>query len=535
MSVLKLSAVCSRIFAQLRILSLVPDVAPRDYPFVPGDVAQFQRVSADLAAAAIDDPTWKDMLIEEYAAQLSVETSIFGRQILHRRLRAGLGDADSDALGERLSVLMADPNQLDEMHQACCSLRNAEREIAGLLFEEERPAAPRWVGRTWQLPLALLGSIVAASWSPLAWLLTGLVLYLLISTQMRYSDRLEVWAGKMNSLQMLLRTSSLLGTRKHVLLAHVAAKRAQVGKLNRSLTRSPMLAAMPGARGYSDWFMLGNVKHYFDSIAIVFENREFLRQCYLDVANIEADFALARHLLQTSVWCRAARRSDPGLMLEQAVHPLLVDAAPLSMELQGLGAFISGQNGIGKSTLLRTVGLNLLAARAFGFCYAQRASLPTLPVYASMQSEDSLLGGESLYMAELRRAQELLAAANGPHPGIYIFDEIFRGTNHLESVSAAASVLDLLAEKGLVIVSSHNLMLGALLAHRLTPLCVTAPGGDKRRLLLVPGVLEATNGIALLAAHGFDAAISAKAGRVFEWLGAYLAHPADCREVLRPA
>lgn len=104
------------------------------------------------------------------------------------------------------------------------------------------------------------------------------------------------------------------------------------------------------------------------------------------------------------------------------------------MRRPGKGAFISEQNGIGKSTLLRTVGLNLLVARAFGFCYARKATVSMLPVYASMQNEDSLLGGESLYIAELQRARELLAAAAGPHRGILIIDEFFRGTNHMESV-----------------------------------------------------------------------------------------------------
>ncbi|MEJ7807369.1 MAG: DNA mismatch repair protein MutS, partial [Telluria sp.] len=173
---------------------------------------------------------------------------------------------------------------------------------------------------------------------------------------------------------------------------------------------------------------------------------------------------------------------------------------------------------------------NLIAARAFGFCYAKSAAVPFTPVYASMQSEDSLFGGESLYMAELRRAKELLAAADGPHPGVCIIDEIFRGTNHLESVSAAASVLDVLAAKGVVLVSSHNLVLAPLLAHRFDPMCVVRNGAGV--LTLGPGVLAHANGIALLSERGLGSTVEAKAGRVFDWLSAHLAQPADCSRVL---
>jgi DNA mismatch repair ATPase MutS len=167
--------------------------------------------------------------------------------------------------------------------------------------------------------------------------------------------------------------------------------------------------------------------------------------------------------------------------------------------------------------------LDLLAARAFGFCYAAKASVPMLPVSSSMQSEDSLLGGESLYVAELQRAKELLAAASGPHGGTYIIDEIFRGTNHLESGSAAAAVVDVLAADNMVIVSSHNLVLATLLEHRLQQFCV---GFDEHgALTLSPGLLAHTNGIALLAQRGFGAGIEARAAKVFDWLSAYLAQP----------
>jgi DNA mismatch repair ATPase MutS len=114
------------------------------------------------------------------------------------------------------------------------------------------------------------------------------------------------------------------------------------------------------------------------------------------------------------------------------------------------------------------LGLNLAAARGFGFCYANKASLPALPVVASMQNEDSLLGGQSLYIAELARARELLAAA-GRRPVVCLVDEVFRGTNHEEAVSSAAAVVDELAGKALVVVSSHNLVLGSQLAEQLAP------------------------------------------------------------------
>jgi DNA mismatch repair ATPase MutS len=215
--------------------------------------------------------------------------------------------------------------------------------------------------------------------------------------------------------------------------------------------------------------------------------------------------------------------------MEGAVHPLVAQAQPLSLAVQGRGVFISGQNGIGKSTLLRTVGLNLVTARAFGFCYARAATAPLLPVYASMQNEDSLAEGKSLYISELQRARELLALA-GRGRAVFLIDEIFRGTNHVESVAAAAAVLDELAQHGVVIVSSHNVVLAPLLAPVLSSLCVELDAAGS--LHVRPGVLVRTNGLALLSQHGFGPAIEAKAGKVHAWLSQHLAHPGECAELL---
>ncbi len=433
----------------------------------------------------------------------------------------------------RVRALLADPQRLQQWQHACTCLRRVDQEVASLLFDGICPAVPWWHGKTWPLPLLLLGAIAAVIVSPLAWLATFGIAYVLMSTQMRYHDRVEAWQRALDALQMLLRANSLLGGRAQEgdsALDSFGATMRQGGRINRALSRSPMATLVPGARSYSDWFMLDNVNHYFKTAKLVDEQRAFLRDCFERVAMLEADIALARHLQSATPVCWAERRADRGVDLEGMLHPLLPQARPLTLKVETGGAFISGQNGIGKSTLLRTVGINLVTARAFGFCYAARACVPVLLVCSSMQSEDAMLGGESLYMAELRRATELLALAEGPHPGFFIIDEIFRGTNHLESVSAAAAILDLLASRGTVIVSSHNLVLAPLLAHRLAPLCVGSDADGV--LMLAPGVLAHTNGIALLSAHGFGAQVAANAGKVADWLSAYLAHPADCSGVL---
>jgi hypothetical protein len=526
---LKLFGAVRHGLAQLLALLSPRDDKPPTFNFSRDEIAELYRVSGE-SAVALDDQTWSDLLLDRYADALSGEVSLFGRQVLYRRLRNGTDATACEALRERVRLLTADPAALDRLHRTLRSLRHADTDVASLLFEQAKPQPPRWAGRTWLLPLALVASLAAVVLSPLAWLGVGVVLYLLIAIQMRYHTQIQLWERQAHSLQMLLRVHSLLGASEGAFGAGFKDGCEEASRINRRLGRSALLKNVPGVGEYADWFLLSNVNHYFRSVALVFAERDFLRESFLLCASLEADVALARHLVAAQSWCWAERGDVNELLLDQGAHPLLADAVPLSIGLEGKGAFISGQNGVGKSTFLRTVGLNLAAARAFGFCHARMARLPALPVYASMQNEDSLLGGESLYVAELRRAKELLAAAHGPHPCVYLIDEIFRGTNHVESVSAAAAVLDVLAERGLVLVSSHNLVLAPLLAHRLEPHCI---GKDSQgRLVLSPGVLAQTNGVELLARHGFGAQVELRAAKVSRWLGAYLASPQQGNDVL---
>ena len=159
-------------------MSMLPDdfqPAARGEPpshfFTPEEIGRLHRANAD-DGRSLDDHTWDDLLLEAYEDKLAQGSSIFGRQMLHRRLRAGLGDADCVALGERLRGLLADRIRVVALEAALLPLRHAETEIAGLLYGGAPPQAPFWVRYVLMLPLMLVVSLALLATQPLGWMAT---------------------------------------------------------------------------------------------------------------------------------------------------------------------------------------------------------------------------------------------------------------------------------------------------------------------------------------------------------------------------
>ena len=175
-----------------------------------------------------------------------------------------------------------------------------------------------------------------------------------------------------------------------------------------------------------------------------------------------------------------------------------------------------------------------MSSRAFGFCYAESAKTPRGAIYASLNNEDSMSGGESLYIAELRRARELLEACKAVDGGVCLIDEIFQGTNHVEAVAAAGAFLHALAPNAMVVASSHHTVLAALLAKAYSPLCLSTSADVPASLTLQAGVLSEPNGISLLRTQGFDADVDENARRIAAWFAGFLSHPKPAGGLLKP-
>ncbi|MBK5255873.1 MAG: DNA mismatch repair protein MutS, partial [Vicinamibacteria bacterium] len=148
-------------------------------------------------------------------------------------------------------------------------------------------------------------------------------------------------------------------------------------------------------------------------------------------------------------------------------HPLLPASRAVANDVrldgQSQMLVVTGSNMSGKSTLLRTVGINAVLALSGAPVRAASLRLSPLAVGASIRVQDSLQDGESRFYAEIKRVRQVLDLASGPIPALFLMDEIFDGTNSAERrVGAEAVVRSLLERKAIGLVTSHDLALAEI-------------------------------------------------------------------------
>lgn len=157
--------------------------------------------------------------------------------------------------------------------------------------------------------------------------------------------------------------------------------------------------------------------------------------------------------------------STPFLDIEGVVHPLLEKPVPNSVTLRQGGMLVTGSNMSGKTTFLKTIGVNMLFAQTLHFCLARKYSSSFFNTLTLIGRKDNIIEGKSYYLDEIITLLRIIHASRQAVSCLCLIDELFRGTNSLERISASAEVLLYLAKQnGLVFASTHDLELTQLVA-----------------------------------------------------------------------
>jgi len=170
---------------------------------------------------------------------------------------------------------------------------------------------------------------------------------------------------------------------------------------------------------------------------------------------------------------------------------------------------VSGSNMAGKSTFLRTIGVNAVLASAGAPVRASSAHIAVFRVCASIAVNDSLQDGRSKFLAEVERLREAIGATRGPEPVLFLIDEILSGTNSQDRRMAAEALIRALVTGGAVgALSTHDLALTAIAENpELCGVNIHMQSNNPERPLefdyrVKPGISRQTNALAIVQMMG---------------------------------
>ena len=207
--------------------------------------------------------------------------------------------------------------------------------------------------------------------------------------------------------------------------------------------------------------------------------------------------------------------TSPCFEAEGLAHPLLLEGTAIRNDIR-LGSalrvlIISGPNMAGKSTFVRSVGINAVLAQCGAPVRARRLRLSPLAVGASICVLDSLQGGISRFYAEIRRLKQIVDLTQGSTAVLFLLDEFLGGTNSQDRRIGSEAMVRRLVERGAIgLVTTHDLAL-AKIAEGLGARAANAHFQDRLedgKLIfdyhLQPGIVETSNALDLMRSIGLD-------------------------------
>lgn len=230
--------------------------------------------------------------------------------------------------------------------------------------------------------------------------------------------------------------------------------------------------------GRNDFYKIFNLLWLFDIYFIILtekwklKNQSYLRLWIASVSEFEVLNSIAGFSYSNPLYAFPQIEDKPYVInFVELGHPLIHREQRVcnSFNLSGQGeiVMITGSNMAGKSTFLRTVGVNLVLALMGAPCCASVGSVSQIMIFTSMRTQDNLEEGVSSFYAELKRIERLLKLIESGQSIFFMLDEMFKGTNSQDRYKGGASLIKQLGDlNAFGIISTHDLELANLVRNQ---------------------------------------------------------------------
>ena len=472
--------------------------------------------------------TMRDLDMEELFMFMDRTCSKIGQQYLYATLRMiPKNDTNSQNI-ERIIKYLDDSPQLKESAVVEMSrLNSAGAYFLQSLIYQKHISKPKWFWSLIVLSALSCLSLILAKFLPVL-----LVVFILVGAGnfiIHYWNKKNVFIYS-NSIPQLLILKSVVNKllQSGVITDNTEQIRAAVAKIDK-VSRLTFFLKLEE----SEEDIFRQVAYYiFELIKatflveplVVFKIIDKLESCRDEIgilfnAVAQIDVAVSIASFREGLPYYTLPKISPNgsqFAMKEVFHPLINNPVANDLDLSdGKSVLVSGSNMSGKTTFIRTVGINTILSQTINTACAKEFIISQLKVHSAIKISDNLLDDTSYYYEEVKAIKKMILEKGEGHQHLFLLDELFKGTNTIERIASGKAVLSYLNdEHNWVIGSTHDLELTEYLTSEYSYYhFAESVDGDllKFDFKLKTGRSQDTNAIRILEINAFPKEITEEA------------------------
>ncbi|MEM9338416.1 MAG: DNA mismatch repair protein MutS [Bacteroidota bacterium] len=503
---------------------------------VKDDPFDFERISLYFLKAnhsdahqIVDDRTLNDLDFEELFISMDRTSSSIGQQLLYSRLRVIPKDPGQSRRYDRyIDYMNLNPDQKEHAIIELNTLNSQGTYFLQRLFFGEQIAKPKWFWLIPTLSISLVLTLLLSVFYNQA--IIAAMLLISVNTLIHLWNKNNV-LGYSNSIPQLLKlhkVASILNEKGLFPESKEDVDRAiyELKKVRRSTVFFKWESKSPDEVAQVFEYILDLIKGAFLVEPIILfrllkqieSNKADIKTLYEAVGELDMAISLSTWRESLHYYCipESSNASSKAWDSEKLYHPLV--ESPVSNDLKiddQKSILLSGSNMSGKTTFIRTIGINALLSQTVNTACAKKLNLSKLKIYSAIRISDDLLENTSYYYEEVKTIKKFADESRSGDFNLFLLDEIFKGTNTIERIASGKAVLTYLnGLTNLVFCSTHDLELIDYLQQEYNYFHfeeTTEDGQLTFNYQLKKGSMNNTNAIRILEMNDFPNQITAEA------------------------
>lgn len=467
----------------------------------------------------IDDQTWSDLEMDKVFKKLDMTLSTPGEQRLYELLR--YPEMDEKLLlhrNEIIEFLQNNSETREQIREILAKMgRQNSGEILDLLYSKEKIDFNK--KKLYDMfSILAIGSAISIAFLGMQ----GVFMLIMISMVNMYlhnnlNKEIQGSVKAITYLSDIAKASSkLCNMEEGVLDEYRKVLKENVAVADVILKNSSMIGRIEGLDFIGDYInsvFLIQGRAYFKIMSNISDSLEEIKSIYSVLGEIDAFISVAMYRNNSKIFTVPEfHKGSKSIVFVNGLNPLIIDGVPNPIHMGPKGIILTGSNMSGKSTYLRTVGVNALMAQTIATVIAEEYKGDFFKIMTSISPKDDIEQGKSYYLGEAEAVRRILMSVEEDTPVLCIIDEIFRGTNPIERVSASAEILNYLMEhNAIALVATHDLELTDIVKKYYNPYYFSELVSEKEGLdfdyTIKEGVSNTRNAIKLLKYLGYPDSI----------------------------